>query len=258
MLTLWPIPVFEDNYVWVLEKAGVPKVAIVDPGDGIATLAGLDRRQLEPCAVLVTHHHADHIGGVDEIVERYEVPVYGPALESIQSVTNPVSDGDAVRIAELALELTVIEVPGHTAGHVAYCGPEFVLSGDTLFTGGCGRVFEGTPSQMYRSLRRLAELPPSTSVYCAHEYTVTNLRFARQVEPGNQALQRRLESAERLRTEDRPTVPSTIDEELKTNPFLRSHVPEVRTAAETHAGRELTDEAEVFATVRAWKDGWRG
>ena len=258
MLTLWPIPVFDDNYVWVLEDQGAAGVAIIDPGDGIATLAALDRRDLAPCAVLLTHHHADHVGGVDEIVERREVPVYGPASESIHGVDHPVSDHDAVRIPEIGLELTVIDFPGHTAGHVAYLGPGFVLSGDALFTGGCGRVFEGTPQQMYGSLQRLAGLAPHTGVYCAHEYTVANLRFACQVEPGNEKLRRRLASAEALRSEDRPTVPSTIGEELETNPFLRCGVPEVRAAAEAHAGIELATEHEVFAAVRAWKDGWRG
>jgi hydroxyacylglutathione hydrolase len=258
MLTLSPIPVLEDNYVWVLEQAGVASAAVVDPGDGVAALAALDRRDLDPCAVLLTHHHADHVGGVDEIIERHEIAVHGPALESIQGVNHPVSDAHVVRVAEIDLELTVIEVPGHTAGHVAYLGPGFVLTGDTLFTGGCGRVFEGTPSQMYGSLQRLAELPPSTGVYCAHEYTVANLRFAGQVEPHNQALQRRLAAAEKLRTLDQSTVPSTIGEELQTNPFLRCHVPEVKAAAEANVGTRLSDEVEVFAAVRAWKDGWRG
>jgi hydroxyacylglutathione hydrolase len=258
MLTLWPISVLDDNYVWVLEQEGVAGVAIVDPGDGVATLAALERRDLEPCAVLLTHHHADHVGGVDEIIEQHEIAVHGPALESIQPVNHPVSDREVVRIEELELDLTAIHVPGHTAGHVAYLGPGFVLSGDTLFTGGCGRVFEGTPSQMYGSLQRLAGLDPSTGVYCAHEYTVANLRFACQVEPANEALRRRLASAEDLRAEDQPTVPSTIGEELQTNPFLRCHVPEVRAAAEANVGTRLGDEAEVFAAVRAWKDGWRG
>ncbi len=258
MVTLWPIPVFDDNYVWVLEKEGVASVAIIDPGDGVATLAALERRVLEPCAVLLTHHHADHVGGVDEIIDRYEVEVYGPAREAIQAVNRPVSDLDVVRIAKIGIELTAIDVPGHTAGHVAYLGPGLVLPGDTLFTGGCGRVFEGTPSQMFNSLQRLAELPPDTGVYCAHEYTLANLRFACQVEPGNEDLQRRLASAEARRAEDQPTVPSTIGEELRTNPFLRCDVPEVRAAAEAHAGTQLGSEAEVFAAVRAWKDGWRG
>jgi hydroxyacylglutathione hydrolase len=258
MLTLSPIPVLEDNYVWVLEQAGVASAAVVDPGDGVAALAALDRRELDPCAVLLTHHHADHVGGVDEIIERHEIAVYGPALEAIQGVNHPVSDAHVVRITEIDVELTVIEVPGHTAGHVAYLGPGFALTGDTLFTGGCGRVFEGTPSQMYGSLQRLAELPPSTGVYCAHEYTVANLRFARQVEPHNQAVQRRLAAAEELRTLDQSTVPSTIGEELQTNPFLRCRVPEVKAAAEANVGTRLSDEVEVFAAVRAWKDGWRG
>lgn len=257
MSKIWPIPVFNDNYVWVLENENNAAVAVVDPGDGLAVLGALEQRQLEPIAVLVTHHHADHVGGIDEIVEHNNLPVFGPATETIANVDHPVSDGDTLKLTELDLEVDVLHVPGHTAGHVAYVARGSVLCGDALFAGGCGRIFEGTARQMYDSLQRLAALDPDTAVYCAHEYTVANLRFAREVEPNNTALLQRLSSAERFRDKGQPTVPSVLREELATNPFLRSHVPEVRKAAEEFAGRSLIDDVEVFATVRSWKDGWK-
>lgn len=258
MIKLWPIPVFSDNYVWVLQADDLTTVALVDPGDGLAVLAALEQRQLSPDAVLLTHHHADHVGGVDELCERFEIPVFGPGAESIPDVTRPVADGDRVQLPGLGIDLDVIEVPGHTAGHVAYLSPEFALCGDTLFAGGCGRIFEGTPQQMYDSLQRLAALPESTAVYCAHEYTLSNLRFALEVEPANHRLRDRLTAAEELREADRPTVPSTIHEELQTNPFLRCGEPTVRAAAERMGGGRPATELDVFAAIRAAKDAWRG
>ncbi len=257
MATIWPIPVFSDNYVWVLQGGSRATAVVVDPGDGLAVLSALSQRGLTPSAVLLTHHHADHVGGLDELRERFEVPVYGPAAEAIPGVDHPVTEGDRLPLDDVGLDLTVLEVPGHTAGHVAYLGPELVLCGDTLFAGGCGRLFGGTAAQMAVSLGRLAALSGSTRVYCAHEYTVANLRFAREVEPANQALAARLAAAEERRRRDEATVPSTIAEELRTNPFLRCREPSVRSAAEAHAGHPLADEVEVFAAVRSWKDGWQ-
>jgi hydroxyacylglutathione hydrolase len=258
MVDIWPIEVFSDNYVWVLQTDGVREVVVVDPGDGLATLAALETRDLIPTAILVTHHHADHIGGIDEIVEGRAVHVFGPASEKIQCVDRPVMEGDSVELPALDLTLSVLEVPGHTAGHVAYHAPGFVLSGDTLFAGGCGRVFEGTAEQMHGSVARFADMEADTRVFCAHEYTVSNLSFAAAVEPGNRELQRRLADAIALRGNDKPTVPSTIELEQRTNPFLRCRERTVVSAAEKHAGRRLSSEVEVFATVREWKDGWRG
>jgi len=258
MLKPWPIPVFSDNYVWVLQSSDRAEVAVVDPGDGVATLAALDQRALIPGAILVTHHHADHVGGIDEILDRHPVPVFGPAAEAIETVDRPLTHGDTVDLPFLELRLSVIGVPGHTAGHIAYSGPGFVLSGDTLFAGGCGRIFEGTADQMYESLGRLAVLGDATRVYCAHEYTVSNLMFAVNVEPGNDALRRRLADAGARRELGEPTLPSTLAEEHLTNPFLRCHVGSVKEAAEAHAGKRIQSEAEVFAVVRGWKDGWKG
>jgi hydroxyacylglutathione hydrolase len=185
------------------------------------------------------------------------VPVFGPEIEAISGVDNPVRGDQVVALADLDLYLLVVDVPGHTAGHVAYVGSDFALVGDTIFAGGCGRVFEGTMEQMHASLTRLAALPPETAIYCAHEYTVANLCFAREVEPGNRALEQRLEDAVAARTAGDVTVPSQLADELETNPFLRCHRPPVAAAAEGRAGRRLASEAEVFAVIRQWKDGWR-
>lgn len=258
MTRIWPVEVLGDNYVWVIQSATRLAVAVVDPGDADPVILALDEHGLSLAAILLTHHHADHTAGVGALLARAEVPVYGPVGEKIPTVSRPVTGGDQVKIDEIEVVLDVIDVPGHTAGHVAYSGEGYVFCGDTLFAGGCGRLFEGTPDQMVRSLSRLTALPPDTEVHCAHEYTVSNLQFGLEVEPENAALHARLEHAQRLRADGRPTVPSTLTLELGTNVFLRCAEPGVIDAAEHHAGRSLADEVEVFATVRQWKDGWRG
>jgi hydroxyacylglutathione hydrolase len=252
-----PIPAFSDNYVWLITDPPSPAAVVVDPGDASVVRQILDTRDLELCAVLLTHHHNDHVGGVRELLRTRQVPVFGPANENIDSVDHPLEGGDSVPLPDFDFDLEVIDVPGHTAGHIAYRGPDFVLVGDTLFAGGCGRIFEGTPEQMHASLSRLAELPGETLVYCAHEYTVANLAFAREVEPYNEALAFRLDAARSARTEGRPTLPSTIAEELETNPFLRCHQSAVIAAAETWSSLDVPTEVDVFTIIRSWKDGWR-
>lgn len=256
MIHATPVSVLGDNYVWILNDDGSRKAVAVDPGDGQPVLQALQVRELELAAILLTHHHADHCSGVAELVRSTRVPVHGPARESIAGVDHPVREADRFEAGGISFE--VIEVPGHTAGHVAYLAEGLVLCGDTLFAGGCGRIFEGTPEQMWRSLGRLAALDPPISIHCAHEYTVANLRFAREVEPDNPDLLDRLAAAERLRADGEPTLPSTIAIELRTNPFLRSSEPTVVAAAERYLGRPPASEVEVFATIRRWKDGWRG
>ena len=252
MLQVITIPAFEDNYLWLLVHGHY--AAVVDPGDAQPILRYLDQHHLTLCAILCTHHHADHVGGNRELLARFKVPVYGPAHENIPGRTHPVVQGDSVKLPELDLELSVFDVPGHTAGHVAYYGAERLFCGDTIFACGCGRLFEGTPQAMYQSLSKLAQLPDATLVYCAHEYTLDNIRFAKVVEPANSDLLAREIQDRATRAKNLPTVPSNLALEKRTNPFLRSHVPAVIHAAQQYAGRPLPEPWQVFATVRSWKD----
>lgn len=254
MLEVHCVPAFDDNYIWLPGLPGSRHVAIVDPGDAEPVLAYLNAHDLEPAAILVTHHHGDHTGGICDLTARYDIPVYGPARERIPGMTHPVSDGERLELEALGLEFEVMETPGHTRGHVCYHGHGTLFCGDTLFTAGCGRLFEGSPQQMHASLSRLATLPTATLIYCAHEYTAANLRFARVVEPDNPDILARIDEVARRRARHEATVPAPLLRELKTNPFLRCGVPEVVTAAEGFAGHALPDGASVFATVRQWKD----
>lgn len=251
-----PVPALRDNYIWLIPAGGEPgRVLVVDPGEAAPVLAELQARQLEPAAILVTHHHADHTGGIRALLKHHAVPVYGPAASSIASVDHPLK-GDEV-IQPGGVPFRVMAVPGHTLDHIAYYGAGLLLCGDTLFAGGCGRLFEGTPPQMLASLRKLALLPEETKILCAHEYTVANLEFAAAVEPDNEAVQARLARARQLRAAGRPTLPSTLAEELRTNPFLRCTQAGVIAAAARFrrtTASQMQKEHEVFAAIRSWKD----
>ena len=255
MLDITPVPAFSDNYIWVLRDAASPGAAVVDPGDEEPVLEFLTARGLGLAAILVTHLHGDHTGGVRELLASYpEIPVFGPAHERIPGRTHPLGEGDRIEVPGAGLSLGVMDVPGHTSGHIAYQTDGALFCGDTLFAAGCGRVFSGTLGDLHRSLRRIASLPPATRIYCAHEYTLENLGFAKWVEPESAAIKRREADDRRLRDAGQPTLPSTLELELATNPFLRTQEPAVRRAAETYAGRPLTTDAEVFAALRTWKD----
>ena len=255
MLDVRPVPAFQDNYIWLAVEPSGRGAAIVDPGDAEPVLAALKAQALDPKAILITHHHRDHTGGIRDLRRAYpDLPVYGPAAESIPLIDHPLAEGDRVALPELGFEFEILDIPGHTAGHIAYVGHGVLFCGDTIFSVGCGRVFEGTMAQMQASLAKLRALPADTRICCAHEYTLANIGFANWVEPDNPALQAREQQARAQRDAGRPTLPVTLGEEIQTNPFLRWDQAPVRAAAAAHAGHGLTTDADVFAAVRAWKD----
>jgi hydroxyacylglutathione hydrolase len=255
MLQLHALPAFDDNYVWAL-AAPDGRAVVVDPGQA-APVIDAATRGLRPVAVLLTHHHADHVGGAAELRARWNIPCYAPSDERIDGVDEVVVDGSRVRIDSIGVDLDVLAVPGHTRSHIAFVGAGHVFCGDTLFSLGCGRLFEGTPAQMLDSLERLAALPGETQVCCGHEYTVANARFAARVEPANPRLQQRALEASRLCAAGLPSVPSRIDGERATNPFLRTREPAIVATVTERLGRAPRDRVETFATLRAWKDGFR-
>lgn len=255
MLKMDAIPIFSDNYVWLLQRGA--RAVVVDPGDARPVLQELERRGLALEAILITHWHPDHIGGLPALRERYPAPVYGPRAEAdkIPGLTRLLDDADKVHVLELDFE--VISVPGHTLGHIAYRAGEILLCGDTLFSAGCGRLFEGTPQQMHASLSRLAALPGDTRVYCTHEYTTSNLAFAHAVEPDNPAVVQRTEQVRALRSSNLPSLPSTIADERRFNPFLRCTETAVIEAAQQHSQQALLEPEQVFTALRKWKDSYR-
>ena len=252
MLEIVPVKAFKDNYIWTLRDGKC--AAVVDPGDARPVIEYLTREKLDLVAILATHHHADHVGGIPALLERGRVPVYGPRGEPIETLTRAVGEGDTVTIPELGVSFAVLDIPGHTRAHIAYYGAECLFCGDTLFACGCGRVFEGTPAQMYASLEKLRALPDSTKVYCGHEYTLANIGFARGVEPGNQALDAREARDRGLREAGKPTLPTTLGEEKATNPFLRCLEPAVVESANKYLGARAADPVRVFAAIRDWKN----
>jgi hydroxyacylglutathione hydrolase len=259
MITVTPLPAFSDNYLWLLQRG--QNAVVVDPGDGEVVLRALRERQLRLSAILVTHHHPDHIGGLAALRRAWDVPVYGPRAEAakIAGLSQLLDDGDRLELPELNVSFDILAVPGHTLGHIAYHEPgaRLLFCGDTLFVAGCGRLFEGSPQQMHGSLRRLAALPADTAVYCAHEYTLGNLDFARTAEPGNAEIGREIERVQGLRAAGQPSVPSELRRELAVNPFLRCEQPALAASAAAHAGKTLQDAVEVFAVLRQWKDGFK-
>lgn len=249
-----PLSAFKDNYIWALVDSR--QALVVDPGEAAPVRHFLSSADLTLAGVLLTHHHADHIGGVSDLLASHDVPVFGPRDFRMPMVSHHVAEGAAFAVPGFPAEFQVLAVPGHTESHIAYLGDKTLWCGDTLFSGGCGRLLGGTAPQLFASLSRLAELADDTAIYCAHEYTLSNLRFALAVEPHNRVIQERLRKCEVARERGEPTVPSQVGDELEFNPFLRCRLPQVRAAAEAHSGRELATPLDVFTTLRQWKDGF--
>jgi len=256
-MNLIALPAFTDNYIWMLHDGR--HAIVVDPGESAPVIEALDAEQLVLAAILVTHHHGDHVGGVDALRPRLKGRVYGPERERIPQPFVAMRDGDAIE--ELGLRFEVIDVPGHTSGHIAYfnasgAGAPILFCGDTLFSGGCGRLFEGTPAQMHHSLSRLGALPGDTRVCCAHEYTLSNLKFARAVEPANKDVADYTAWCETRRAAGQPTLPSSISRELGINPFMRTADNDVARSARAH-GADSDEPVAVLAALRQWKNDFR-
>ena len=247
-----PVRAFSDNYVWTLRDARC--AAVVDPGDAGPVIEYCDRERLELVAILNTHHHADHVGGNAELLRRWKVPVFGPHDPRIPEVSQRLAQGERMTLPHFGISFEVMEIPGHTRSHIAFYGGDMLFCGDTLFAVGCGRLFEGTPQQMHDSLTRLAQVPDTTRVYCGHEYTLSNIRFAKAAEPGNRALEALEAHAGKLRERNLPTVPTEMGQEKATNPFLRVGEPGIVATASRYAGKPLEDPVSVLAALRDWKN----
>jgi hydroxyacylglutathione hydrolase len=257
-LSVRPVRAFSDNYIWLIDSPRAPsQMVVVDPGDAAPVIAELHRSGASLAAILLTHHHPDHIGGVPDLLRHRDVPVIGPDDARIAQRSRTVHDGERCELPDLGLSFQTLQVPGHTLSHIAFWGHGALFCGDTLFSAGCGRMFEGTPSQMNASLTKLRNLPPETRIFCGHEYTAANLRFALTVDPANKAALEYRDRVTELRASGDPTLPSTMGLENRVNPFLRCDDPIIATAAAAHAGKPLQDAADVFRVLRAWKDQFR-
>ena len=248
------IPCLSDNFAYLLICPKFNYAAVVDPSESLPVLDVIRTRKIKLSCILNTHHHWDHVGGIAGLINEFGIPVYTPKNETVRGSTNPVSEGDIINFSELGLNIRILDVPGHTSGAIAYYTEKMLFSGDTLFTAGCGRLFEGSPTEMYHSLSKIKKLSNDVLVYCGHEYTVSNLEFASTVEKNNQSIQKRLSMALQTRKLGQPTVPTSLEIEKQTNPFLRCEEESVINAASERAGRILDNPIEVFATIRSWKD----
>jgi len=259
--TVTAISAFNDNYIWAISSENSDKIALVDPGDANVCIDYLQRNDMTLSTILITHHHKDHVGGIKKLLgyakkEAWSVTVYGPANERIDQLDITLKENDVVNLTAPMCQFTVLDLPGHTKGHIAYYNDAMVFCGDTLFSGGCGRVFEGTPKQMHHSLAKLATLTPETLVYCAHEYTQTNLAFALAVEPNNLDLQSYSEQVNAKRQKNQATIPTSIGLERRINPFLRCNEISIKLAAKSFNNQETNNSDEVFTVIRAWKDNF--
>ena len=261
LIEITPIKAFSDNYIWAITAKDNNSLVLVDPGDASVCIHYIQQHGLQLHSILITHHHNDHIGGVNALREycqqqQWPLTIYGPALEAVDSSDIKLVEGDKVALAPVALDFTIIDLPGHTKGHIAYLCNDILFCGDTLFSGGCGRLFEGTPAQMYHSLGKLSTLPPQTRVYCTHEYTLDNLAFALTVEPDNVDLIDYYNHVKLLREQDKISLPSTIATEGLINPFLRCNSPTIIETAQEYCNKPLNEGLETFTVLREWKNNF--
>lgn len=257
MLNIHPVPAFKDNYIWIIHNQSY--AAVIDPGMAFPVIDYLRSKKLQLSAILITHHHHDHTAGNTGLLQLFDVPVYGPLNESIATVTHPLRENDQVSLQELSLQLTVLDTPGHTRGHIAYYGSnplDMVFCGDTLFACGCGRIFEGTAQQMYQSLQKLYQLPDDAFIFCTHEYTLNNIQFAKAVDPENAKLKEFAVTAQELRNQNIPTIPTSLRLEKAINPFLRCTQQEIINSAQNYSGKSLPDPLSVFTVLREWKNSF--
>ena len=258
-ISISPITAFSDNYIWCISSSKTQKAVLVDPGDANVCIQFLIDNHLVLTSILITHHHADHVGGINQLRQycnerAWPLTVYGPATEAKTFHDVSLIENDNVELAELGITLNVIDIPGHTLGHIAYLYDYNLFCGDTLFSGGCGRIFEGTPQQMFESLQKLSALPSQTRVFCAHEYTLANLEFALSVEPENIELIQYYNHAKQLRKQNITTIPSSILLEKKVNPFLRCDHKTVQNAASSYGHNAVNSTLDTFTIIRQWKN----
>jgi hydroxyacylglutathione hydrolase len=258
MFTVQCVPIYDDNYVWIIHNADTAWV--IDPGNHQPVIAFLQRHQLQLGGILLTHRHWDHVTGVQPLLDHFTpqmIPVYGPVSPTIRAlITDVVHEGDRIELGPLRGQIWY--TPGHTLDHISYYFAEqhWLFCGDTLFACGCGRLFDGSMEQLYESLQRIATLPLETLIYCTHEYTLANMDFALAVEPNNAELQQRQRECQQQRAEGQPTLPTRLDWELRTNPFLRSHLDEVKNRVQAATGNDVNNSFECFRALRTWKNGY--
>lgn len=248
------VPALKDNYIWLIIHSNSNQCLIIDPGDAKPVIETIDQLKLKPCAVLLTHHHYDHSQGALALKTRYNLKVYGSAIEGVASVTNPLFDETSLNFFPESTTVSVLKIPGHTRDHLAYLVGQHLFCGDTLFTSGCGRLFEGTASQLLNSLKKIMTLPDQTLIYCGHEYTLANLKFAQTVDPDNEHLLIRIEDTICLRDKHLPSVPASLLLEKQTNPFLRCNTQAIKTAVEKQFSQTFENELQIFTALRKWKD----
>ncbi|OUR73843.1 hydroxyacylglutathione hydrolase [Methylophaga sp. 41_12_T18] len=256
MLSIQAVPALTDNYIWLIKSEDTDDVIIIDPGESAPVISVLNEQHLTPVAILNTHYHYDHIDGIAALVERYQLPVFGPKNSFIPKLTHPLEECQQLTIHPSFPDFKIINIPGHTAQHIGYLVDGMLFCGDTLFAAGCGRLLGGTAAQLFHSLQQICQLPRTTKIFCSHEYTLANLQFALTLEPNNAAINQRILTTEKLRHLNQPSLPTTLELEFETNPFLRCDHHDVIHAAESFCTQTLTNPLDVFTVIRAWKDSF--